>query len=161
MDPIVSVTQGEVRGREKDGVLSFKGIPYAAAPFGVHRFSAPAPAESWAGVRDVLEYGPTVPKPLYSGAMAGLLPDLEIPGLDCLNLNIWTPAADSARRPVLVWIHGGGFVCGSGSLNIYDGSKFARYGVVCVTINYRLGVDGFLLIEVPPVQRTVGPACSE
>ncbi len=142
-----------MRGREKDGVLSFKGIPYAAPPFGVHRFSAPAPAESWAGVRDVLEYGPTVPKPLYRGAMAGLLPDMEIPGLDCLNLNIWTPAVDSARRPVLVWIHGGGFVCGSGSLNIYDGSKFARSGVVCVTINYRLGVDGFLLIDGAPANR--------
>jgi para-nitrobenzyl esterase len=142
-----------VRGREKDGVLSFKGIPYAAPPFGAHRFSAPAAAENWEGVRDALEYGPTVPKPLYSGAMAGLLPDLEIPGEDCLNLNIWTPAADSAHRPVMVWIHGGAFVYGSGSLSGYDGSKFARDGIVCVTINYRLGVDGFLLIDGAPANR--------
>ena len=97
-------------------------------------------------------YGPTVPKPLYSGAKAGLLPDLKIPGQDWLNLSIWTPATDSARRPVLVWIHGGVFVYGSGSLNIYDGSKFARDGIVCVTINYRLGVDGFLLIDGAPAK---------
>ena len=147
MDPIVSVNQGQLRGSEKDGVLSFKGIPYAAPPFGIHRFASPAPPNTWDGVRDALEYGPTAPKPLYAGAMLGLLPDLEIPGEDCLNLNIWTPAADSARRPVLVWIHGGAFVYGSGSLSVYDGSKFARDGVVCVTINYRLGVDGFLLID--------------
>ena len=82
-----------------------------------------------------------------------MLPDLEIPGQDCLNLNIWTPAADSARRPVLVWIHGGAFVYGSGSLSVYDGSRFARDGVVCVTINYRLGVDGFLLIDGAPANR--------
>ena len=153
MDPIVSVTQGRVRGSEKDGVLSFKGIPYAAPPFGIHRFACPAPAAPWDGVRDALEYGPTAPKPMYGGAMAGLLPDLEIPGQDCLNLNIWTPAADSAHRPVLVWIHGGAFVYGSGSLSVYDGSKFARDGIVCVTINYRLGVDGFLLIDGAPANR--------
>ena len=153
MDNVVSVTQGAVRGCGEDGVLSFKGIPYAAPPFGAHRFAAPVAAENWEGVRDALAYGPTVPKPLYGGAMAGLLPDLEIPGEDCLNLNIWTPAADSARRPVLVWIHGGAFVYGSGSLSIYDGSKFARDGIVCVTINYRLGVDGFLQIDGAPANR--------
>jgi para-nitrobenzyl esterase len=134
-------------------VLSFKGIPYAASPFGVHRFARPAPAAPWDGIRDAVQYGPTAPKPMYSGAMAELLPDLEILGQDCLNLNIWTPAADSAHRPVLVWIHGGAFAYGSGSLSVYDGSRFARDGVVCVTINYRLGVEGFLLIDGAPANR--------
>ena len=133
--------------------MSFKGISYAAAPFGAARVAAPGPAACWEGVRHAFEYGPTAPKPPYLEPMAELLPDPIIPGLDCLNLNVWTPAADSARRPVLVWIHGGAFVCGSGAVSTWDGSKFARDGIVCVTINYRLGVDGFLLIEGAPANR--------
>jgi len=149
----VSVTQGQLRGREREGVMSFKGISYAAAPFDARRFTDPGPAPSWEGVRDAFGYGPTAPKPPYAGAIAELLPEPVIPGQDCLNLNVWTPAADSARRPVLVWIHGGAFAHGSGAVSTYDGSKFARDGIVCVTINYRLGVDGFLLIEGAPANR--------
>jgi para-nitrobenzyl esterase len=153
MDPVVFVTQGQLRGSEKDGVLSFKGIPYAAAPFGANRFAAPAVAPSWAGVRDAVEYGPTAAKPPYPSPIDALLPEPVIPGEECLNLNVWTPGVDAASRPVLVWIHGGAFVNGSGAVGVYDGSRFARDGVVCVTINYRLGVDGFALIEGAPANR--------
>jgi para-nitrobenzyl esterase len=153
MDPVVTVEQGQLRGAEKDGVLSFKGIPYAAAPFGDNRFAAPQPAAPWDGVRDALEYGPTSPMGPYPEAVEPLLPEPRIPGEDCLNLNVWTPGTDGPPRPVLVWIHGGGFVNGSGAVSGYDGTRFARDGVVCVTINYRLGVDGFLLIDGTPANR--------
>jgi para-nitrobenzyl esterase len=153
MDPVVSVAEGQLRGAEKDGVLSFKGIPYAAAPFGANRFAAPAPAPRWEGIRDAVEYGPTAPKPPYPSPIDALLPEPVIAGEECLNLNVWTPAIDAVRRPVLVWIHGGAFVNGSGAVSAYDGSRFARDGVVCVTINYRLGAEGFLLIDGAPANR--------
>ena len=153
MDPVVTVAQGQLRGAEKDGVVSFKGIPYAAAPFGSHRFAAPAPTPSWEGVRDAIEYGPTSPAPPYPSPIDLLIPEPVIPGEECLNLNVWTPAADGARRPVLVWIHGGAFVNGSGAVSTYDGTRFARDGVVCVTINYRLGAEGFLLLDDAPANR--------
>ena len=153
MDPMVTVDQGKMRGAEKDGVISFKGIPYAAAPFGSHRFAAPAPAPSWEGVRDAIEYGPTAPAPPYPSPLDLLLQEPVIAGEECLNLNVWTPATDGARRPVLVWIHGGGFVNGSGAVSTYDGTRFARDGLVCVTINYRLGAEGFLLLDDAPANR--------
>jgi len=151
--PMVVLAQGRLLGSENDGILSFKGIPYAAAPFGVNRFAAPAPAPSWDGVRDAVEYGPTAPKPRYPSPIDRLLADPVIAGEECLNLNVWTPAVDAERRPVLVWIHGGAFVNGSGAVSVYDGSTFARDGVVCVTVNYRLGVDGFLVINGAPANR--------
>jgi para-nitrobenzyl esterase len=134
-------------------VLSFKGIPYAAAPFGPNRFAAPQPAPGWDGVRDALEYGPTSPAGPYPDALEALLPEPRIPGEECLNLNIWTPAIDGELRPVLVWIHGGGFTNGSNAVSGYDGTRFARDGVVCVGINYRLGADGFLFLEDAPANR--------
>ncbi|HLI09876.1 MAG TPA: carboxylesterase/lipase family protein [Ktedonobacteraceae bacterium] len=148
MDTVVSTRQGKVRGSESEGVVSFKGIPYAAPPFGPNRFQPPRPAASWEGVRDALTYGPTVLKPPYFPPFDAILPEPAIPGEDCLNLNIWTPASASAQSklPVLVWIHGGAFANGSGAVPTYDGTRFARDGVVCVTINYRLGVDGFLAL---------------
>ena len=153
MDPVVTVAQGQVRGADKDGVLSFKGIPYAAAPFGPNRFAAPQPAPDWEGVRDALEYGPTCPAGPYPDALEALLVEPRIPGEECLNLNVWTPAIDGELRPVLVWIHGGGFTNGSGAVSTYDGTRFARDGVVCVSINYRLGADGFLLLDDAPANR--------
>ncbi len=146
MDPLVTVTQGRLRGREKNGVNSFLGIPYAQPPFGALRFAAPAPALAWDGIRDAGEFGPTAAKPGYLPPMDAILPDPRIAGSDCLNLNVWSPDR-AADLPVLVWIHGGAFVNGSGAVPIYDGSAFARDGLVCVTINYRLGVEGFGLIE--------------
>ena len=116
--PMVVLAQGRLLGSENDGIVSFKGIPYAAAPFGANRFAAPAPAPSWDGVRGAVEYGPTALKPPYPSPIDRLLADPVIDGEDCLNLNVWTPAADADRRPVLVWIHGGAFVNGSGAVSV-------------------------------------------
>jgi para-nitrobenzyl esterase len=138
----VKVRQGVIRGRERDGMFSFLGVPYAAAPFGAQRMKPPAPAPAWDGVRDAVQFGPTAPKPPYPAPLDTVLPEPVIPGEDCLNLNVWTPQPGGRGLPVFVWIHGGGFTNGSGG--IYDGAAFARDGVVCVTINYRLGADGFL-----------------
>lgn len=146
MDTDVRTQQGIVRGRMAEGVAVFKGIPYAAPPFGANRFQPPRPAERWDGVREALSYGPTVPKPPYFPPFDVLLPEPAIPGEDCLNLNIWTPDPGRAGLPVMVWIHGGAFANGSSAILQYDGSRFARDGVVCVTINYRLGADGFLYL---------------
>jgi para-nitrobenzyl esterase len=142
--PTVQTSGGTVRGIARDGVHAFLGIPYAAPPFGPRRFAAPQPPERWDGVRPATEYGPTVPKPPYAPPYDVLLPEPQIPGEDCLNLNVWTPDPGASGLPVFVWIHGGAFVNGSGAVPVYDGTAFARDGVVCVTINYRLGVDGFL-----------------
>ena len=146
MKTVVNTRQGAVRGSMADGVVSFKGVPYAAPPFGPNRFQPPRPHEPWSGIRDALAYGPTVPKPPYFPPFDVLLPEPAIPGEDCLNLNIWTPDPGGAGLPVMVWIHGGAFANGTGAISIYDGSRFARDGVVCVTINYRLGADGFLYL---------------
>ncbi len=146
MDVVVKTQHGEVRGSAVEGVNTFKGIPYAVPPFGAFRFRPPQPVEAWSGVRDALTYGPTVLKPPYFPPFDALLPEPAIPGEDCLNLNIWSPDLGGAKLPVMVWIHGGAFANGSGAINTYDGSHFARDGVVCVTFNYRLGIDGFLYL---------------
>jgi para-nitrobenzyl esterase len=145
--PQVETRSGVIEGRRVEGVDSFLGVPYAAAPFGPNRMRPPQPAPSWDGVRSALEYGPTAPKGDYPPQYQPLLPEVTIAGDECLNLNIWTPAAAGATPlPVLVWIHGGSFMNGSGSVGQYDGTAFARDGVVCVTINYRLAADGFLYV---------------
>ncbi len=144
--PVVSTQQGVVHGSMAEGVATFKGIPYAAPPFGPNRFQPPRPAESWDGVREALTYGPTAPKARYFPPFDALIPEVAIEGSDCLNLNVWSPDLGQARLPVMVWIHGGAFTNGSGSMSACDGTRFARDGVVCVTINYRLGADGFLAL---------------
>ncbi|OLE35283.1 MAG: carboxylesterase [Ktedonobacter sp. 13_1_20CM_3_54_15] len=144
MQTAVRTRQGAVHGSAVDGVAAFKGVPYAAPPFGPNRFQPPRPAESWDGVREALTYGPTAPKAPSVPPYDVLLPEIAIEGSDCLNLNIWSPDLGQARLPVMVWVHGGGFANGSGSWPTYDGTRFARDGVVCVTFNYRLGADGFL-----------------
>jgi para-nitrobenzyl esterase len=146
MHSVVKTTAGEVRGEVTDGVARYLGIPYAAAPFGEHRFRKPAPAPSWDGVRDALEHGPTAPAPGYPAPFTDMLPALHIPGEEILNLSVWAPEGGSAR-PVMVWIHGGAFVNGSSSLPTYDGTAFARDGVVLVGVNYRLGIEGFLHVD--------------
>ena len=140
----VTTTSGVVRGRAGGPAVAFLGIPYAAPPFGDLRFAAPVPAPSWDGVRDCTAYGPTAPKPPYPAPVDLLLPEPVVPGEDVLNLNVWTPDPSASGLPVLVWVHGGAFVNGSGAVPQYDGTAFARDGVVLVTFNYRLGVDGFL-----------------
>jgi para-nitrobenzyl esterase len=147
MELVVKTEQGSVRGVAAGGVVAFKGIPYAAPPFGANRFAPPAPAPAWDGVREAAAYGPTVLKPPYGPHYDQLLPEPVIEGEDCLNLNVWTPDPGGSGLPVLVWIHGGAFVNGSGAVPTYDGSAFARDGVVTVTINYRLGADGFLFFD--------------
>lgn len=143
---VVTTRQGQLRGQVSDGVAAFKGIPYAAPPFGPNRFQPPRRAKSWEGVRDAIEYGLVPPQPPYVPPLDQLLGAQGRPGEDCLNLNVWTPDPGGRGLPVMVWIHGGAFMRGSGALPTYDGSRFARDGVVCVTINYRLGVDGFLYL---------------
>jgi carboxylesterase type B len=144
MNAVVKTRQGEVRGSLADGVHTFKGIPYAAPPFGAHRLRPPQPVEPWSGVRDALTFGAEPPQLRPDPQIRALVPDPAVPGEDCLNLNIWSPALGSAGLPVMVWIHGGMFEVGSGAT--YDGSRFARDGIVCVTINYRVGADGFLYL---------------
>lgn len=125
----------------------FRGIPYAKAPIGPLRFRAPEASESWSGTRPALKLRPSAPQNSPSTPMLGQLLGINALGQseDCLVLNVWTPAADHKRRPVLVWIHGGAFVIGSGSTGLYAGGRMAKRGdVVVVTINYRLGALGFL-----------------
>jgi para-nitrobenzyl esterase len=147
MDPVVKTQSGSVRGSSGGGIFAFKGIPYAAPPFGANRFRPPAPVAPWEGERDTLIFGPTCPKPSYAPPFDSILVEPVIPGEDCLNLNIWSPDLGNARLPVMVWIHGGAFSNGSNAVPTYDGSSFARDGVVCVSINYRLGVEGFLFLD--------------
>ena len=140
-------TSGRVRGRRHAGIASFLGIPYAAEPFGAFRFRAPGPPPRWDGVRDALTHGPTAPQ---SGTQR--LPGIDLAPLlggwtrgdDCLTVNVWTPDPDTAGLPVMIFLHGGSFVAGAGSLPVYDGARFAARGVVLVTVNYRLGAEGFL-----------------
>jgi para-nitrobenzyl esterase len=143
---VVQLQDGAVRGRVESGVTSFLGIPYAAPPFGADRMQPPQPVQAWAGELDATAYGPTVPKGDYPPQYATLFPEVVIVGDDCLNLNVWTPDPNAAGLPVLVWLHGGSFMNGSGSVGAYDGAAFARDGVVCVTINYRLSAEGFLYL---------------
>jgi len=153
MSSTVTIKQGQVRGFEDHGVWAFLGIPYAAPPYGALRFAPPAPAPGWDGVRPAQAYGPTALKNGYPAPIDALLPEPAIAGEDCLNLNVWTPDPGLSGLPVLVWIHGGSFVYGSGAVPDYNGRAFARDGVVCVTINYRLGVDGFAWLEGAPPNR--------
>ncbi|WSP75159.1 carboxylesterase family protein [Streptomyces sp. NBC_01236] len=150
-DPVVATPYGAVRGRYENGIAVFRGIPYAAPPFGPRRFRPPEPPEPWDGVRDAGAFGPTPPKPAYSEAFARLLADPVVPGDDCLNLNVWTPEpGPGARLPVMVWIHGGALTRGSSAVPVYNGRAFARDGVVFVSLNYRLGVEGYGLFPDAP-----------
>jgi para-nitrobenzyl esterase len=153
MDVVVRTGRGAVRGRVVDGVAAFKGIPYAAPPLGPNRLGPPVPHDPWDGIRDALSFGPTAPQLGYRQPFDQLLPNPRIPGDEYLNLNVWTPDPGPVRLPVMVWIHGGAFTNGSGAVATYDGSRFARDGVVCVTLNYRLGVEGFARLAGAPDNR--------
>ena len=147
MDVLVETRRGRVRGLAEGDLAVFRGIPYARPPIGPRRFGPPEPAESWTGTRDATRFAPSASQ---NGALIGPIMSLGIgrTSEDCLYLNVWTPAADRRRRPVLVWIHGGAFVLGAGSQMLYDGAALARRGdVVVVTINYRLGAFGFLRLR--------------
>jgi para-nitrobenzyl esterase len=144
---IVETATGRVRGRRHGVVLRFLGIPYGAPTSGANRFRPPRPAVPWTGVRNAVAFGSWAPqnwKPERS-LTAG---ERAVQSEDCLTLNVWTPAADTGRRPVLVWLHGGSFIEGSGAAAAYDGGRLAARGdVVVVTCNYRLGLLGFAAHE--------------
>lgn len=150
-EPVCTTRQGAVRGRlTASGAAAFLGIPYAAAP----RFAPPVAPGPWEGIRDAVTYGPTAPKVPYPPPFDALIPEDSIPGDDFLNLNVWTPSpGPGGGLPVLVWLHGGAFANGSGSSPAYAGDAFARDGVVCVTLNYRLGAAGFLHLDGVPDNR--------
>jgi para-nitrobenzyl esterase len=144
VDGVVEVRSGRVRGVRRAGHWSFSGIPYAASPAGARRWRPPAPPVPWSGVRECDQFGPIAPQSqgLIEMSLGGE-PDER--SEDCLSLNVWTPELDNRRRPVMVWVHGGSFVSGSGAGSLYRGGLLAREGdVVVVTLNYRLGILGFL-----------------
>ncbi len=145
---VVRTTAGDVRGKIRNDVHVFRGIPFAAPPVGKLRFRPPAPADRWEGVLDATHAGPwaaQLPSPLEK--MLGAPPP-KWDEAGCLTLNVTSPALDGAKRPVMFWIHGGAFVNGAGSTPIYDGTKFVQHGdVVVVTVNYRLGAFGFLHLD--------------
>ena len=150
---IVKTSAGLVRG-SGDRIVRFLGIPYAAAPFRANRFAAPAPVQPWDDVRDALEFGPTPPGAGLAPESMMIYPAPVIPGEDCLNLNVWTPGL-TGRLPVVVWFAGGANVMGSSAQPVFDGSAFARDGVVLVSVNHRLGVEGFAHLPDAPANRAV------
>jgi para-nitrobenzyl esterase len=138
---IAETRTGAVEGREKEGVILFAGIPYAAPPVAERRFRAAEPHASWSGVRPAKRFGPAAPQ-IPTGGLTSSAPVRW--DEDCLTLNVSTPAVDDARRPVLVWIHGGGYRTGQGAIPWYNGARFAARGdIVVVSLNYRLGALGF------------------
>ncbi|MFI1814693.1 carboxylesterase/lipase family protein [Streptomyces sp. NPDC020422] len=153
--PLVTTTHGPVRGeRRADGSCRFLGIPYAQPPVGPLRFAAPVPPEPWTEPLDATAYGPTAQRRPF--AEVTTIPEPSIPGDGVLNLNVFTPAPDEdAALPVLVWIHGGGYVAGSAASPWYDGAAFNRDGVVLVSLGYRLGIEGFLHLDDAPDNRGV------
>jgi len=152
LSPMIEIPSGKLRGALKAGLYSFKGIPYGASTAGRNRFMPPQPPQPWSGVRDALAYAgrawqlPNRPKrrPVLETLLgpADTLPE----GEDSLTLNVWTPGlGDGARRPVMVWLHGGAFGYGSGNRAVTDGANLARRGdVVVVSVNHRLNIFGFL-----------------
>lgn len=143
--PLVRTSDGPVLGRHRPGYLEFLGIPYAAALVGPAMFEPPRRRTFEETVRDARAYGATVP---WMRGATSFIPEPENPGPDCCNLNVWTPTLERrAGLPVLVWIHGGGFVGGCNASPWYHGGSFAAKGVVVVAANYRLGPEGFLLLE--------------
>ncbi len=144
MDGMVEVQGGRLRGAERNGVWSFSGIPYAAPPVGPLRWRPPVAPTPWTGIKECEQFGPIAPQtPPIPGMSVGGATDEQ--SEDCLTLNVWTQGLGGEPRPVMVWIHGGGFNSGTGAGDLYRGGTLAREGdVVVVTINYRLGALGFL-----------------
>ena len=155
MTIVAETTAGKIEGFQRDGISVFMGIPFAAPPLGKRRWLPPQPVEPWGGVKETKSFAPMAPQavappdpnnPLQIAFSVdtSLGVQTEI-NEDCLYLNVFTPGLDSTRRPVMVWIHGGGFTSGTGSSPLYNGGLLASRGdVVVVTINYRLNVFGFL-----------------
>ncbi|MGW2890409.1 carboxylesterase/lipase family protein [Streptomyces griseoruber] len=150
---VARTTAGAVRGRREDGLTVFRGIPFAAPPVGEARFQAPRPPRPWDGVRDASAFGPPPPQEAGIQGRTGV-PDAPT-GDDWLTVNVWTPEADArGGRPVMVWIYGGAYKLGHAGSPGYDARHLARAGdLVVVTLNYRVGIEGFARIEGAPANR--------
>lgn len=149
--PEVRTTSGTVRGLREGGVAVFRGIPFAEPPVGALRFAAPRRKAAWNGVREAFSFGPPPPQGGHFGT-APTVPDL--PDDDWLTLNVWSPdPVSGVGLPVMVWVQGGGYEIGTSALPEYDGGRLAGAGVVVVTFNYRVGAEGFALIEGAPANR--------
>jgi len=153
-ETIVVTTSGAVRGSADGTVRRYLGVPYAAAPIGALRFELPRPCPAWQDIRDATSPGPSAPQPT-----APPFEDLDIEPLvgpgwrrgdDFLNISVWAPDNAMTGLPVMVFVHGGAFTAGSNDVAALDGSAFARSGVICMSINYRLGIEGFLAIPGVP-----------
>ena len=143
-NPVAQTTYGQVQGQVgPQGILAFKGIPYARPPVGELRWKPPQPPAPWSGTLMATQYGPVAPQTVDALEPSSGLEQSE----DCLSLNVWTPGVDEKRRPVMVWIHGGGWRNGSSADESYEGWPTAKRGdVVVVSMNYRLGTLGFLYL---------------
>lgn len=142
---LVDLPQGRLEGRIEDGLQVFRGIPYAAAPVGRRRFRPAEPPEPWTGVRQAVAFAPAAPQLADPGFYPGdpeAMPRVATDE-DCLHLNVWAPA-EGTGHPVLVWLHGGAQIVGGTARPVYDGAVFARRGIVCVTVGFRLGALGYL-----------------
>lgn len=144
MTPVAQTPSGDLHGTTESGVAVFRAVPYAAPPVGDLRFAPPQPHAPWAGLRDATVHGPIAPQ--TPSRLRAAMGDFDrTQSEDCLTLTIWTPAADAKPRPVLVWLHGGAWMSGAGSLDWYSGATMAREGdIVVVGVNYRLGALGYL-----------------
>jgi para-nitrobenzyl esterase len=146
--PVANTTSGKIRGALQDKVNAFRGIPYGAPTGGANRFMPAVKPEPWTGIKETVEWGPEAPQGPHTEIpeVAATIPKGTV-SEDCLHLNVWTNALDSRKRPVMVWLHGGGFTSGNGSYTMYDGSNMARkHDVVAVTVNHRLNSFGFLYL---------------
>ncbi|MGH3244713.1 MAG: carboxylesterase/lipase family protein [Trebonia sp.] len=152
-EPEVSITSGRVRGRIEHGNAVFRGLPFAQPPLGALRFQAPVPPQAWDGVRDAAEFGPQCPQATFPGMPRAPEPPPDTTG-EWLTVNVWTPDPQARTLPVMVWIHGGAYLFGSGGPG-YDGTPFASAGAVFVSCNYRLGMEGFAQIEGAPANRAL------
>jgi para-nitrobenzyl esterase len=161
-EAIVETRTGKIRGALRDGVFVFKGVPYARDTGGAARFLPPQPHAAWTGVKSALSYGPVCPQAARGGWTndeTAFVYDWDdgYPGEDCLRLNVWTPGVQGPGRPVMFWIHGGGYESGSSQeLPAYDGERLARRGVVFVSVNHRLGPFGFLDLSAVDGARYAG-----
>lgn len=149
--PDIATVGGAVRGRHEDGLVVFRGIPFAEPPVGSLRFAAPRPVRRWEGTRESFMFGPPPPQEPLSPAIPAPTPG----GENWLTVNVWTPDPDPAtKRPMMVWIYGGAYKFGSVDDPAYDPSRLARDGnLVLVTFNHRVGIEGFAHIEGAPANR--------
>ena len=155
--PIVTLSAGQITGSAERGVTLFRDIPYAAAPVAGRRFEAPMPVASWASAREPVTPGANAPQRTRAVPgldAAALIGDGWVQGDDYLTLDIWRPAGNASALPVMVFIHGGGFLVGSKNAPVQDGATFARDAILYVAINYRMGIDGFL--PIPGVPTNLG-----